>query len=113
MCGRGHGLRHGRGALTDPPAAGNRCANVTSGLPADVILSQACVIVRCLDEAHPTSTRSEGPIRTLSVSLLAVAAIAASLLLTRTRGDEGAELLHAGEIQPVKLPLDAIRAAGL
>jgi hypothetical protein len=54
-----------------------------------------------------------GPIRTLSVSLLAVAAIAASVLLTRSR--ERAPTVHrsAGETGPVEPMLDAIRAAGL
>jgi hypothetical protein len=47
------------------------------------------------------------------VSLIAVAAVAASLILTRTREDQGNRLLHAGENQPVRLPLDALRAAGL
>jgi hypothetical protein len=54
----------------------------------------------------------EAVIRTLSVSLLAVAAIAASLILTRGR-EEGSSLPHAGENQPVRLPLDALRAAGM
>jgi hypothetical protein len=49
----------------------------------------------------------------LSVSLLAVAAIAASLFLTRTREEQERELPHAGENSPVRLPLDALRAAGL
>ncbi|MGH7500974.1 MAG: hypothetical protein ACREL7_04380 [Longimicrobiales bacterium] len=52
----------------------------------------------------------EASIRTLSVSLLAVAAIAASLLITRTRDDA---LAHAGEGKPAEQSLDAIRAAGL
>jgi len=47
------------------------------------------------------------------VSILAVAAIAASLILTRTREDDTRGLPHAGENQPVKLPLDALRAAGM
>lgn len=55
----------------------------------------------------------EAVIRTLSVSLLAVAAIAASLLLTRGQEEEGGRLPHAGENQPVRLPLDALRAAGM
>jgi len=56
--------------------------------------------------------REEIPIRTLSVSLLAVAAIAASVLLTRSR-DEKAGDIPAGEQQPAEHSLDAIRAAGL
>jgi hypothetical protein len=55
----------------------------------------------------------EARIRTLSVSILAVAAIAASLFLTKTREDEVASLPHAGENQPIRLPLDALRAAGM
>lgn len=61
----------------------------------------------------PEPGRTEAVIRTLSVSLIAVAAVAASLILTRTREDQGNRLLHAGENQPVRLPLDALRAAGL
>jgi len=49
----------------------------------------------------------------LGVSILAVAAIAASLILARTREDDTRDLPHAGENQPVKLPLDAMREAGL
>jgi hypothetical protein len=50
----------------------------------------------------------------LSVSLVAVAAIAASLLLTRSRGENCAEssVPFPGN-QLGKLQLDAIRAAGL
>jgi hypothetical protein len=45
---------------------------------------------------------------------VAVAAIAASLLLTRSRDeDEVTRLVPAGEGQPARLQLDAIRAAGL
>jgi hypothetical protein len=56
----------------------------------------------------------EALIRTLSVSLVAVAAIAASLLLTRNReGDAPVRVLPAGGEQPCRLQLDAIRAAGL
>jgi hypothetical protein len=55
----------------------------------------------------------EATIRTLSVSLVAVAAIAASLLLARSRGEEEAlRVLPLGDAQaPFKL--DAVRAAGL
>jgi hypothetical protein len=53
----------------------------------------------------------EAKIRALSVSLLAVAAIAASLLITRSRDEEAAP--STGEKQPVRQSLDAIRAAGL
>jgi hypothetical protein len=52
----------------------------------------------------------EASIRTLSVSLLAVAAIAASLLITRIREDGMAPV---DEGKPAEQSLDAIRAAGL
>jgi hypothetical protein len=51
----------------------------------------------------------EAPIRTLSVSLLAVAAIAASLLLTRHREASSTP----SDAQSDARELDAIRAAGL
>jgi hypothetical protein len=51
-------------------------------------------------------------IRTLSVSLVAVAAIAASLLLTRSR-EERETLVRVGGGQASPLQLDALRAAGL
>lgn len=55
-----------------------------------------------------------GVIRTLSVSLVAAAAIAASLLLTRGRTEhDTSDLTLAGESQSVRLKLDAIREAGL
>lgn len=50
----------------------------------------------------------------MSVSLVAVAAVAASLLLTRARDESDAlSVAPAGENQPVTLRLDRIRAAGL
>ena len=51
----------------------------------------------------------------MSVSLVAVAAIAASLLLTREREEteDTSRLVPAGENIPARLKLDAIRAAGL
>jgi hypothetical protein len=55
----------------------------------------------------------EARIRTLSVSLLAVAAIAASLLLTRNREEDTPAGVPAGENLPAEQSLDAIRAAGL
>jgi hypothetical protein len=56
----------------------------------------------------------EASIRTLSVSLMAVAAVAASILLTRSRdGNDTHRTVPAGEQQPARLQLDAIRAAGL
>lgn len=73
----------------------------------------ALVSTRPLERASAAPNPWEAPIRTLSVSLVAVAAIAASLLLTRTR--EEADVLdipNAGENAPVRLKLDAIREAG-
>ncbi|HSK20452.1 MAG TPA: hypothetical protein VK912_14965 [Longimicrobiales bacterium] len=53
------------------------------------------------------------PIRTLSVSLVAVAAIAASLLLTRTRAERDInDIANTGENVPARFRLDAIREAG-
>jgi hypothetical protein len=56
---------------------------------------------------------SEAFIRTLSVSLLAVAAIAASLVLSRNEGTLAAGSVPAGETLPGAPSLDKIRAAGL
>jgi hypothetical protein len=55
----------------------------------------------------------EVSIRTLSVSLLAVAAIAASLVLTRNEVNSAAGSSPAGENTPGAPSLDRIRAAGL
>lgn len=63
-------------------------------------------------ELHHTSSAG-GAIRTLSVSLLAVAAVAASLLLTRRPEQPANGLVPAGENLPAEQSLDAIRAAGL
>ena len=61
---------------------------------------------------HPLRRR---PIRTLSVSLLAVAAIAASLLLSREKPERMTSdgIAPADRSQPAEESLDAIRAAGL
>ena len=69
---------------------------------------------RPLERATAAPDPWEAPIRTLSVSLVAVAAIATSLLLTRSR-EEGdiTDVAPAGENVPVRLKLDAIREAGL
>jgi hypothetical protein len=65
---------------------------------------------RAADVPHPW----EAPIRTLSVSLVAVAAIAASLLLSRSREESDITgIMPAGENAPIHLKLDAIREAGL
>jgi hypothetical protein len=76
---------------------------------------RACGVALARSNERPDSLHfPEASIRTLSVSLVAVAAIAASLLLTRNRDEqEAARVLNAGERQPMKLQLDAIRAAGL
>jgi hypothetical protein len=55
----------------------------------------------------------EAFIRTLSVSLLAVAAIAASLVLSRNEGTSAAGSIPAGETTPGAPSLDKIREAGL
>lgn len=69
---------------------------------------------RPLERATAAPNRWEGPIRTLSVSLVAVAAIAASLLLTRSRDDADiTDIAPPGENIPARLKLDAIREAGL
>jgi len=66
------------------------------------------------DRATAAPNPWEVPIRTLSVSLVAVAAIAASLLLTRSRtGSDITDIAAAGDNVPVRFKLDAIRAAGL
>lgn len=69
---------------------------------------------RPLEWASAPRNRWEAPIRTLSVSLVAVAAIAASLLLTRSREERDITgIVPAGENLPAHLKLDAIREAGL
>jgi sigma54-dependent transcription regulator len=68
---------------------------------------------RPLEWATAQPHQWEAPIRTLSVSLVAVAAIAASLLLTRSREERDInDIAPAGENAPVRLKLDAIREAG-
>lgn len=59
--------------------------------------------------------RQEEAIRTLSVSLLAVAAVAASLLIARQRDERPTHLpaLAGGDDLSAEHSLDAIRAAGL
>ena len=58
-------------------------------------------------------TGLEAAIRTLSVSLLAVAAIAASLVLSRNDGTSAAGSIPAGETMPGAPKLDKIREAGM
>lgn len=62
--------------------------------------------------ARQPAQNGEASIRTLSVSLLAVAAIAASVFLTRNRQEKLAGA-SAGEQLSAEQSLDAIRAAGL
>jgi hypothetical protein len=77
-------------------------------------IRNAFVVKRPLDRASTGLQTWEAPIRTLSVSLVAVAAIAASLLLTRSREETDLYgLVPAGENAPARLKLDAIREAGL
>ena len=59
------------------------------------------------------TSNAGGAIRTLSVSLLAAAAIAASLLLARRTERPAQALVPAGETLPAEQSLDAIREAGL
>lgn len=67
------------------------------------------------DERSDTvPSQREALIRTLSVSLVAVAAIAASLLLTRSREASNITgIIPGGENTPSHLKLDALREAGL
>lgn len=98
-----------------------RSINAASSLPAadwsdDQDGHAECVVdTRPLDRATAAPFRGEAPIRTLSVSLVAVAAIAASLLIVRSREehDTNPGIVPAGENVPARLKLDAIREAGL
>jgi hypothetical protein len=69
----------------------------------------ACIPGESADP-HP---QKEEPIRTLSVSLLAVAAIAASLLLSRAKPERTTPDGITPADQPAEKSLDEIRAAGL
>lgn len=55
-----------------------------------------------------------GVIRTLGVSLLAVAALAVGVVLSKQRQERGAPVvpMQSGEARPVTPSLDAIRSAG-
>jgi|GEM_PF-591656 len=55
----------------------------------------------------------EGPIRTFGVSLVAIAAVAAGLVLSRYRGSNEPMKVPAGETIPVLPSLEAMRAAGM
>jgi len=61
----------------------------------------------------PATSSTGGLIRTWGVSLLAVAAIAASLLIVRRAERPAQALVPAGETLPAEQSLDAIREAGL
>jgi anti-sigma-K factor RskA len=63
--------------------------------------------------ASVTNRFREARIRALSLSIVAVAAIAASLLLTKSRDEHDDTGVVPGEQQSARLQLDAIRAAGL
>lgn len=66
--------------------------------------------VRRNESKHP----QEVPIRTFGVGLMAIAAVAAGLVLSRTRiGREEAVRAPAGESMPSSLSLEALRAAGM
>ncbi|MHB1169576.1 MAG: hypothetical protein ACYC28_09890 [Longimicrobiales bacterium] len=67
----------------------------------------------CGGSSRRASAKGRIPIRTLSVSILAVAAVAASLIITRGRDEQDVTLVPAGETQPAEQSLAAIRAAGL
>ena len=73
----------------------------------------ALVTRRPLERASRVPSQGEALIRTFGVSLVAIAAIAASLLLTRSRDESDVTgLVPAGENAPAHLKLDAIREAG-
>lgn len=79
-------------------------------------MRRACTLVRTEAGSRVVATRSsteqEAFIRVLSVSLLAVAAIAASLVLSRTQSTSSTGI-PAGESAPAEPSLDKIREAGL
>ena len=60
------------------------------------------------------NTHREVPIRTFGVGLIAIAAVAAGLVLSRTRtGRDEATKAPAGKTLPSALSLEALRAAGM
>ncbi len=65
------------------------------------------------NRAGRSTSSAGGAIRTLSVSLLAAVAIAASLLIVRKVERPAQGLVPAGEHFPAERSLDAIREAGL
>ena len=76
------------------------------------------MVPACSGEAPPVRRNEskhsqEVPIRTFGVGLMAIAAVAAGLVLSRTRvGREEAVRAPAGEAMP-SLSLEALRAAGM
>jgi hypothetical protein len=64
---------------------------------------------------HSTPLRPEVPIRALSISLVAVAAIVASVLVARLRTDPRHAPIpgDGGEDVVLRIDLESIRAAGL
>jgi hypothetical protein len=66
------------------------------------------------DRRNETEHPQEVPIRTFGVGLMAIAAVAAGLVLSRTRtGREEVMRAPAGETMPASLSLEALRAAGM
>ena len=57
--------------------------------------------------------KQEVPIRTFGVGLMAIAAVAAGLVLSRTRTGREEVRAPAGETLPSSLSLEALRAAGM
>lgn len=59
------------------------------------------------------NSHEEGPIRTFGVGLMAIAAVAAGLVLSRARTSRVEVRPVAGETLPSSLSLEALRAAGM
>lgn len=72
-----------------------------------------------LSASRPPARRNESkheqevPIRTFGVGLMAIAAVAAGLVLSRTRTGRDEVRAPAGETLPASLSLEALRAAGM
>ena len=65
------------------------------------------------DGRNDSTHRQEVPIRTFGVGLMAIAAVAAGLVLSRTRTGRDEVRAPAGETLPSSLSLEALRAAGM
>jgi hypothetical protein len=79
------------------------------------VVLQACKVPVVPGYSFPSPLLREVPIRTLGVSLVAIAAIVASLALARQRSEERQPELPAPTPRTpaaVDLNLDAIRSAG-